>query len=147
VVNAADDLAAGRVYLTVTGTSLEAGDDGQVGRGNRLSGLITPCRGMSLEAAAGKNPVTHVGKLYNVLAGRIADRLVRHAGVLEASCLLVSRIGQPVREPWFAQIRLHCDGGGLPPEVAKAARGELELALADLPALTRALVDGSLRGY
>jgi hypothetical protein len=53
-VNAADDLTTGNIYLTVTGTSAEAGDDGQVGRGNRVNGLITPCRPMSLEAAAGK---------------------------------------------------------------------------------------------
>lgn len=31
-------------YLTLTGTSAEMGDDGSVGRGNRASGLITPCR-------------------------------------------------------------------------------------------------------
>ena len=65
-VNAADDPSAGAIYLTVTGTSAEAGDDGQVGRGNRVNGLITPGRPMSLEAATGKNPVTHVGKIYNV---------------------------------------------------------------------------------
>jgi S-adenosylmethionine synthetase len=61
-INAADHLPAGAVYLTVTGTSAEAGDDGEVGRGNRVNGLITPYRPMSLEAAPGKNPVTHVGK-------------------------------------------------------------------------------------
>ena len=72
-VNAADDAARGSFYLTVTGTSAEAGDDGQVGRGNRVGGLITPGRPMTLEAAAGKNPVSHVGKLYNVVAGLIAE--------------------------------------------------------------------------
>jgi len=75
VVNLADSPAAGSVYLTVTGTSAEAGDDGQVGRGNRINGLITPCRPMSLEAAAGKNPVSHVGKIYNVVAHQIAEAL------------------------------------------------------------------------
>ncbi|MHA1487030.1 MAG: methionine adenosyltransferase, partial [Promethearchaeota archaeon] len=54
------------LYLTITGTSAEAGDDGEVGRGNRSNGLITPCRPMSLEAVCGKNPINHVGKLYNV---------------------------------------------------------------------------------
>lgn len=147
VVNAADDVARGQLYLTVTGTSLEAGDDGQVGRGNRLSGLITPCRAMSLEATAGKNPVTHVGKLYNVLAGRVAERLSQRAGVLEATCLLVSRIGRPVREPWFAQVKLRAEGGRVAPEHERAAREELERALAELPALTDALVDGSLPGF
>ena len=46
-VNAADDPAAGSVYLTVTGTSAEAGDDGEAGRGNRINGLITPFRMMT----------------------------------------------------------------------------------------------------
>ncbi|HID06228.1 MAG TPA: hypothetical protein EYP10_03680, partial [Armatimonadetes bacterium] len=64
------------IYLTVTGTSAECGDDGQVGRGNRVNGLITPYRPMSLEASAGKNPVSHVGKVYQVMAQLIANRLV-----------------------------------------------------------------------
>lgn len=68
-VNTADDPDSGYVYLTVTGTSAESGDDGQAGRGNRANGLITPFRPMTLEAVAGKNPITHVGTLYNVLAG------------------------------------------------------------------------------
>jgi S-adenosylmethionine synthetase len=71
-VNTADGDTAESIYLTVTGFSAEAGDDGEVGRGNRVNGLITPYRPMSLEAAAGKNPVTHTGKLYNLLADRMA---------------------------------------------------------------------------
>jgi S-adenosylmethionine synthetase len=56
-VNAADNSEEKAIYLTVTGTSAESGDDGQVGRGNRVNSLITPGRPMSLEAATGKNPV------------------------------------------------------------------------------------------
>jgi S-adenosylmethionine synthetase len=67
LLNAADDMAAGEVFLTVSGTSAEAGDDGETGRGNRVNGLICPYRSMTMEAAAGKNPLTHVGKLYNVI--------------------------------------------------------------------------------
>jgi S-adenosylmethionine synthetase len=100
-MNVADDPARGDVYLTVSGTSAEAGDDGEVGRGNRVSGLITPYRPMTLEAAAGKNPVTHVGKLYNVLAHRIAAAI---EGVTSATCVLVSQIGRPVRAPQLADV-------------------------------------------
>jgi S-adenosylmethionine synthetase len=62
---------------------------------------------MSLEAAAGKNPITHTGKIYNVLADRICRALLAEIpGVEEAYCYLVSRIGSPVDEPQAADIRL-----------------------------------------
>jgi S-adenosylmethionine synthetase len=106
-VNTADGNTADSIYLTVTGTSAEAGDDGQVGRGNRVNGLITPYRPMSIEAAAGKNPVTHVGKLYNVLAQRIAASIVReNAGVEEVYCSLLSQIGRPINEPQLIDVRV-----------------------------------------
>ncbi|MDH5573207.1 MAG: methionine adenosyltransferase [Gammaproteobacteria bacterium] len=86
-VNTGDDIAAQSIYLTVTGTSAESGDDGEVGRGNRVNGLITPYRPMNMEAAAGKNPVTHVGKLYNVVAQQITESLVQQIDeVAEAYC-------------------------------------------------------------
>lgn len=78
-INTADDPGVGSVYLTVTGTSAEAGDDGEAGRGNRANGLITPTRPMVIESFAGKNPITHVGKLYNVAATRIASRSSRNS--------------------------------------------------------------------
>lgn len=99
-INMADDPRAGRVYITVTGTSAEAGDHGQVGRGNRVNGLITPYHPMSLEAAAGKNPISHIGKLYNVAAHRIAAAVVAHIPeVVEAHCYLLGRIGHPIDDP------------------------------------------------
>src|SRR3989442_11803268 len=64
-INTGDNPEAGVYYLTVTGLSWEDRDDGSPGRGNRVSGLITPHRPTSIEAAAGKKPVTHVGKLAN----------------------------------------------------------------------------------
>jgi S-adenosylmethionine synthetase len=48
-VNTDDSVETGCVFLTVTGTSAEAGDDGEGGRGNRTGGLITPYRAMTLE--------------------------------------------------------------------------------------------------
>jgi S-adenosylmethionine synthetase len=142
-VNAADGDTADSVYLTVTGLSAEAGDDGQVGRGNRVNGLITPYRPMSLEAAAGKNPVTHVGKLYNLLAHRVAHAVVAEAaGVREAYCYLVSRIGRPITEPQVMDLKLRLDDPedlpALAPRVAEIARAELE----GVTTLWRELVEG-----
>lgn len=106
-INAADGMEPDSLYLTVTGTSAEAGDDGEVGRGNRINGLITPYRPMNMEAAAGKNPVTHVGKLYNIIARRAAVAIVNEIDeVEEAQCYLVSCIGQPVTEPQLIDVQV-----------------------------------------
>ena len=107
-VNTADDPELGRYYLTVTGLSMEAGDDGSVGRGNRANGLITPCRPMSLEASAGKNPVNHVGKIYNLLGIQIAQDIVQETGgnVKEVHVKILSQIGKPVDEPQVASLQI-----------------------------------------
>jgi S-adenosylmethionine synthetase len=107
-VNTADDPELGRFYLTVTGCSMEAGDDGSVGRGNRANGLITPCRPMSLEATAGKNPVNHVGKIYNLLGIQIANEIVQETGgdVKEVHVRILSQIGKPVDQPQVASIQI-----------------------------------------
>ncbi len=99
-VNAADKPEHGIFYLTVTGTSAEHGDDGATGRGNRANGLITPMRPMTMEATAGKNPVSHIGKLYNVLANKIAERIYGEVkGLKEVYVYLLSQIGKPINEP------------------------------------------------
>jgi S-adenosylmethionine synthetase len=138
-VNAADDPARGSIYLTVTGTSAEGGDDGEAGRGNRANGLISPYRPMTMESVAGKNPLTHVGKLYNVLASLLAQDLVEGVpGVAEATCHLVSRIGQRVDDPQLVNLRLRCDDPELPasPRIEEIARARL----AEAPALWQKLV-------
>jgi S-adenosylmethionine synthetase len=121
-VNAGDDLERGAIYLTVTGTSAEAGDDGEAGRGNRSNGLITPYRPMSMESVAGKNPVSHVGKIYNVVAFRIAARMIESiAGLRSVSCQLVSRIGAPVREPQLVHLRCWLEPGRRTSDIQPAA--------------------------
>ena len=111
-VNTADRVEEGEVYLTVLGTSADGGDDGQTGRGNRVGGLITPYRPMVMEASAGKNPVSHPGKLYPVAANRVARRVVGSCpGVEGAECYLQSRIGQPLEEPQLLEVRLGTEAG------------------------------------
>ena len=107
-VNVGDQIEKGIIYLTITGTSAEAGDDGEVGRGNRSNGLITPCRTMSLEAVCGKNPINHVGKIYNILATNIARAIVNNGqgDIIEAHVKLLSQIGRPITDPWVNSIEL-----------------------------------------
>jgi len=130
-VNTADDPSKRSYYLTVTGTSAEQGDDGNTGRGNRVNGLITPLRPMSLEAVAGKNPVNHVGKIYNVLAKRMATRIQEETnGIKEAYVKILSRIGVRIDQPMIADVQLILDDSTplkrVKPDVVSIVDQELE---------------------
>lgn len=107
-VNTADMPERDKFYLTVTGTSAEHGDDGATGRGNRANGLITPMRPISLEATAGKNPVNHVGKIYNVLAKIVAERIYKSYKHLlnDVYVEILSQIGKPIDRPLIASVKL-----------------------------------------
>jgi S-adenosylmethionine synthetase len=132
------------LHLTVTGLSGEMGDDGQVGRGNRVSGLITPGRAMSLEAAAGKNPVSHVGKLYNVLATLIArDIHANVAGAEQVGVQLLSANGEPIDQPELAGIEIHAPGG-LNVSVRTHAREIADAWLADIRQVTELILDDEI---
>ncbi len=101
----------GGVYLSLLGTSAEDADSGQVGRGNRVNGLISLNRPMGTEAAAGKNPVSHVGKIYSVLAHKIAKDVYENIeGVREVYVLLLSRIGTPIDRPQVATAQVLLEG-------------------------------------
>ncbi len=144
-VNAADDPDSDRIYLTVTGTSAEAGDDGQAGRGNRSNGLIAPGRPMTMESVAGKNPVNHVGKLYNLVAGLASHRLVEALpDVSAAECRLVSRIGAPIDEPDLVEVQLSGADPESDRELARAATAIVDEELDRLPRLAEELVSGAL---
>jgi S-adenosylmethionine synthetase len=133
------------MYLTVLGTSAESGDGGQVGRGNRVNGLISFCRPMSTEAAAGKNPVSHVGKIYNVLARQTAEQIVSaNLGVEEASVWLASRIGDPIDQPRSCSVQISLAKGAAPSDVERPIEEIVEQVLADAPQWCARMVRGEL---
>jgi len=132
-VNTADDYEEDSIYITETGTSAEMGDDGSVGRGNRVNGLITPNRPMSLEAASGKNPVTHVGKIYNLLAQEIAMDIYERSGEF-AQVKIVSEIGQKIDRPQRVGVKT----GASEHTVEKA----VEKQFSSIAELTQEIING-----
>ncbi len=104
-------------YLTVTGTSAEAGDSGEVGRGNGVNGIITLSRPMSREAAAGKNPISHTGKIYNVLATSLAEDIYERIESKEVYVWMLSSIGRLISDPPLVHVELVRDSPPLPEEV------------------------------
>lgn len=143
-VNCAD--SGNNIYLTVTGTSIEMGDDGATGRGNRGNGLITPMRPMTMEAIAGKNPVNHVGKIYNVLAQRAASEIAELDGVIEANVTFVSKIGAPISQPLLRGVRISGDLQ-LTPELESQVDSILNYMLESTDQLVEEFVKGKLSIY
>jgi S-adenosylmethionine synthetase len=133
--------AAG-TYLTLTGTSAEDADSGQVGRGNRANGLIALARPASEEAAAGKNAVAHAGKVYSVFSHHLA-RLVhaRCPGIAEVTVYLMARIGEPVDRPWTS-VQVMLAAGAALGDVERSIRAVVTEATAGLPAFREALAQG-----
>ena len=133
----------GGVYLSLLGTSAEDADSGQVGRGNRVNGLIALNRPLGTEAAAGKNGVSHVGKIYNILAHRIARRIYENvAGIREVYVLLLSQIGAPVDRPQMAAAQLIPEKGRRIAEIRKDVEAVFEQELADMESFCLALCRG-----
>lgn len=144
-VNTADKPEHNIYYLTVTGTSAEHGDDGMTGRGNRANGLITPMRVMSMEATAGKNPVSHVGKIYNILAQKIADRIYKEVkGVVEVSVEVVSQIGRPITEPKILNVELIPEGGVVSSEMKREIEAIAAEELARVTGITQLVLEGKV---
>jgi S-adenosylmethionine synthetase len=150
-VNVGDNIEKGILYLTITGTSAESGDDGEVGRGNRSNGLITPCRTMSLEAVCGKNPINHVGKIYNVLSTEIAREIIDkgQGDIIEAHVKLLSQIGRPITDPWVKSITLIPANNVNFDSVKKIAKEVIDNALTKeyLIDLRERLIDGKVQVF
>jgi S-adenosylmethionine synthetase len=128
----------GGVYLSLLGTSAEDADSGQVGRGNRVNGLIALNRPMGTEAAAGKNPVSHVGKIYNLLALRIARKLHENIeGLREVYVLLLSRIGTPIDRPQIASAQVLLERGVRVGDIAGQARAVFDRELSSISRFCR----------
>ncbi|MBP2172326.1 methionine adenosyltransferase [Methanococcus voltae] len=145
-INTADD-DKDCIFLTVTGTSAEMGDDGSVGRGNRANGLITPFRPMSMEATSGKNPINHIGKIYNILANTVAEDVAKIEGVKECQIRILSQIGKPINEPKMLSIEIIPAEGftveGLNSEIEKVAQKWLD----NVETVTERIIEGKVTTF
>jgi S-adenosylmethionine synthetase len=136
---------AGGMYLTVLGTSAEGGDGGQVGRGNRVNGVIAFNRPSTTEAAAGKNPVSHVGKIYNLLSHELANRIYLEVeGIREVTVWLCSQIGHPIDRPLMAAAQVVLAEGAVLEDVRGPVTGVIDRELAGIRHFTQRLTQGEL---
>ncbi len=147
-VNTADDYEEGAIYLTTTGLSAEQGDDGSVGRGNRANGLITPNRPMSMEATSGKNPINHIGKIYNLLSTEIAQSVVADVdGIEQLQIRLLSQIGRPIDHPHVADAMVSTEGDVSLAEIRDDIEAAIDAELAGVTDITERIIDGELSTF
>ncbi|MEM2970914.1 MAG: methionine adenosyltransferase [Candidatus Bathyarchaeia archaeon] len=138
----------GGIYLTVLGTSADSGDSGQVGRGNRVNGLISLNRPFCSEAAAGKNPVSHVGKIYNVLTFKIAEHVYEEVPeVEEVYVWLLSKIGKPIDQPEVAATQVVMKGSNSLEKVRNEISDVLDYELENIDKFCMELAQGKIRTY
>jgi len=98
-VNTADENKHRKlIYMTATGSCIEFGEEGFVGRGNGPNGLISSMRVHSMEAAFGKNPVYHTGRVHAFFSAEIAKQLFAELG-LESAVMIQTNNGDPLLEP------------------------------------------------
>lgn len=136
------------VFLTVNGTSAEMGDDGSVGRGNRCNGLITPNRPMSMEATSGKNPINHIGKIYNLLSTEIAKECCQKVdGVEEMYVRILSQIGQPIDHPHVASVQCITKRGYSYKDFAPEIEEIVDKRLENITDITKLVIDGTLKTF
>jgi S-adenosylmethionine synthetase len=133
------------IYLTVLGTCADSADSGQVGRGNRINGVISLSRPASEEAAAGKNPVSHVGKIYNLLSFRIAEKVYQKVdGLKEVYIWMLSQIGRPIDNPLIAAAQLILDKKNSFPSIQKKVREVIDYELENINNFTKELAKGKI---
>lgn len=101
--SAANPFAAKRHYLLGSGSCLEFGEEGFVGRGNGPSGLIAVQRPKSAEAPFGKNPSYHSGKVYAIYCQHIAQRVHQDLDTAVTVTIAASH-SEPLRRPSLVTV-------------------------------------------
>lgn len=133
----------GGMYLSVLGTSAEDADSGEVGRGNRVNGIIALNRPSAAEAAAGKNAISHVGKIYNLLTHNMAHNIYEGVdGIKEIYVWLASQIGTPVNRPVIASAQVLLEPRAHFSSISKKIKEVIDKELSEIDLFCKELLQG-----
>ncbi len=97
--NVRDKTTVRKLYFVATGSSTDFGEEGCVGRGNNRTGFIPMKRAYSMEAAWGKNPVYHVGKVYGLIVDEMAKFISEYFDC-DTETMVVTRNGDLFFNPY-----------------------------------------------
>lgn len=139
--NTRDNYENSELYLTVTGSSIESGDEGLVGRGNRINGIISPTRLMSMEGACGKNPVYHIGKIYYVAANEISKKIYNKFNI-KNEVVLISQSGRDLLDPWIICVSVPVDFNNI-----ESIEDYVKEEISRIPEYTKQLIEQQLQVF
>jgi S-adenosylmethionine synthetase len=140
-INTRDNFEKGELYLTAIGSSIESGDEGLVGRGNRINRIISPTRLMSMEGACGKNPVYHIGKVYYVAAHLLSKKIFKKFKIAN-EVGLISQSGRDLLDPWIVIINVPKKFKEI-----KILKIFVEKELKKIPQVTKIILDQKIKIY
>lgn len=109
-------------YMLGIGSCIECGEEGMVGRGNSLNGVISSHRVHTLESWAGKNPVYHTGRVMGYLVAKLAKSV---ATQLHTKCTVsvLTRCGDSLFPP--AMLHVATSGDVDPVEVERLVERDM----------------------
>ncbi len=97
-----------RLYMLGVGSCIECGEEGMVGRGNTISGIISSHRVHTQESWAGKNPVYHTGRVLGYLTSKLAHAVSARLNV-KCSVSAMTRCGDSLIPPRFLGVSVDQD--------------------------------------
>ncbi|PIQ91690.1 MAG: hypothetical protein COV70_02450 [Parcubacteria group bacterium CG11_big_fil_rev_8_21_14_0_20_39_22] len=90
-------------YMLGIGSCIECGEEGVVGRGNSILGIIAPNRCGTQESWAGKNPVYHTGRVWGYLTAKLAQSISTRLNV-KCSVSAITQCGDSLIPPKVLHI-------------------------------------------
>jgi len=86
-----------------------------------------------------------VGKIYNLLSTRVADNIASSVdGVKEAYVRILSQIGSPIDHPKAASVQLIMENGITFESVKPEVESIVDVQLAEIKEVTKAVIKGEL---
>lgn len=140
-LNTRDNYEKNDLYLTAIGSAIESGDEGAVGRGNRSRGVIPFSRSFSMEAACGKNPVYHTGKLFSAIGDLISKKIYDNFNI-ENVVYCTSKMGDEIDNPWNISVELNTNvSAKIKREISNIVKSEIK----NHTQITNALINGEVK--
>jgi S-adenosylmethionine synthetase len=103
---------------------------------------------MSMEATSGKNPVNHIGKVYNLLSTETAHAVVEEVdGIRDLQVRLLSQIGRPIDEPHIADAQVITEEGVAVEDIEADVEAIVDEKLANVTDVTRSAIEGDISTF